>query len=41
MKNSDQAVIDIVLEGGFNSHSHWSKQFWQVTGLTPREFRRG
>jgi len=41
LKNSDQAIIDIALECGFNSHSHLSKQFRQVTGLTPREFRRG
>ncbi|PSN19658.1 AraC family transcriptional regulator [filamentous cyanobacterium CCP5] len=41
LKNSDQAIIDIALECGFNSHSHLSKQFRQVTGVTPREFRRG
>jgi AraC family transcriptional regulator len=41
LKQTDQAIIDIALECGFNSHSHLSKQFRQVTGVTPREFRRG
>jgi AraC family transcriptional regulator len=40
LKQTDQAIIDIALDCGFNSHSHLSKQFRQVTGLTPREFRR-
>ncbi len=41
LKQTDQAIIDIAMDCGFNSHSHLSKQFRQVTGLTPREFRRG
>jgi AraC family transcriptional regulator len=41
LKQTDQAIIDIALECGFNSHSHLSKQFRQVTGVTPKEFRRG
>jgi AraC family transcriptional regulator len=41
LKQTDQAIIDIALDCGFNSHSHLSKQFRQVTGVTPREFRRG
>jgi AraC family transcriptional regulator len=39
LKTTDQAIIDIAMDCGFNSHSHLSKQFRQVTGLTPREFR--
>jgi AraC family transcriptional regulator len=41
LKQTDQAIIDIALDCGFNSHSHLSKKFRQVTGVTPREFRRG
>jgi AraC family transcriptional regulator len=36
LKQTDQAIIDIALECGFTSHSHLTKQFRQVTGLTPR-----
>ncbi len=39
LKHSDQAIIDIALECGFNSHSHLSKQFRKVTGVAPRTFR--
>lgn len=39
LKNSDRAIIDIALECGFTSHSHLSKQFRKVTGMTPRNFR--
>jgi len=39
LKHSDQAIIDIALECGFNSHSHLSKQFRKVMGVTPRIFR--
>ncbi|MEM0979396.1 MAG: helix-turn-helix transcriptional regulator [Cyanobacteria bacterium P01_H01_bin.58] len=39
LKHSDQAIIDIALECGFNSHSHLSKQFRKVMGVTPRTFR--
>jgi AraC family transcriptional regulator len=41
LKHSDWAIIDIALECGFNSHSHLSKQFRQLTGTTPRAFRSG
>lgn len=40
LKNSDRAIIDIALECGFSSHSHLSKQFRQLTGMTPNAFRR-
>jgi AraC family transcriptional regulator len=39
LKDSDQAIIDIALECGFTSHSHLSKQFRKVMGMTPRNFR--
>lgn len=39
LKHSDQAIIDIALECGFTSHSHLSKQFRKVMGITPRAFR--
>ncbi|MEO1146322.1 MAG: AraC family transcriptional regulator [Cyanobacteria bacterium J06638_22] len=39
LKQTDQRVIDIALECGFASHSHFSKQFRQVTGLTPKAYR--
>ncbi len=39
LKHSDQAIIDIALDCGFTSHSHLSKQFRKVMGMTPRHFR--
>ena len=39
LQNSDRLIIDIALECGFNNHSHLSKQFKQMIGLTPKAFR--
>jgi AraC family transcriptional regulator len=39
LKQTDQSIIEIALSCGFNSHSHLSKQFRQVTGLTPTAYR--
>ena len=39
LKQTDQLIVDIALECGFNSHSHLSKQFRQVTGMSPKTFR--
>ncbi|KAF3884562.1 MULTISPECIES: helix-turn-helix domain-containing protein [Nostocales] len=39
LKQTDQLIVDIALECGFNSHSHLSKQFRQLTGITPRTYR--
>lgn len=39
LKQTDQSIMDIALECGFNSHSHLSKQFRQLTGLTPKAYR--
>jgi AraC family transcriptional regulator len=40
LKQGDRAIVEIALECGFNSHSHLSKQFRQVTGMTPNAFRK-
>ncbi|MEM8542828.1 MAG: AraC family transcriptional regulator [Cyanobacteria bacterium P01_H01_bin.119] len=39
LKHSDQPIIDIALACGFTSHSHLSKQFRKVVGVTPKAFR--
>jgi len=39
LKQSDQSIIDIAFLCGFNSHSHLSKQFRQLTGITPSAYR--
>jgi AraC family transcriptional regulator len=39
LKQTDQSIMDIALECGFNSHSHLSKQFRQLTGITPKAYR--
>lgn len=39
LKHTDQSIVEIALNCGFNSHSHLSKQFRQVTGITPKAYR--
>jgi AraC family transcriptional regulator len=39
LKKSDRSIMDIAFLCGFNSHSHLSKQFRQVTGMTPKTYR--
>ena len=39
LKQTDRSIVDIALECGFNSHSHLSKQFRQLTGMTPTAYR--
>lgn len=39
LKKTDRLIIDIALECGFSSHSHLSKQFRQLTGMTPKAYR--
>jgi AraC family transcriptional regulator len=39
LKQTDQSIMDIALTCGFNSHSHLSKQFRQLTGITPTAYR--
>jgi AraC family transcriptional regulator len=39
LKQTDKPIIDIAFLCGFNSHSHLSKQFRQLTGMTPKAYR--
>jgi AraC family transcriptional regulator len=39
LKEGDRSIMDIALLCGFNSHSHLSKQFRQLTGITPKAYR--
>ena len=39
LKSTDRLITDIALACGFNSHSHLSKQFKQLTGTTPKAYR--
>ena len=39
LKERDRSIMDIALLCGFNSHSHLSKQFRQLTGITPKQYR--
>jgi AraC family transcriptional regulator len=39
LKQTDQSIMDIAFLCGFNSHSHLSKQFRQLTGMTPKDYR--
>jgi AraC family transcriptional regulator len=39
LKEGDRSIMDIAFLCGFNSHSHLSKQFRQLTGMTPKVYR--
>ena len=39
LNQTDHVIADIALDCGFNSHSHLSKQFRQLTGMTPKAYR--
>jgi AraC family transcriptional regulator len=39
LKQTNRSIVNIALECGFNSHSHLSKQFRQLTGMTPKSYR--
>jgi AraC family transcriptional regulator len=39
LQQTDQSIMDIAFLCGFNSHSHLSKQFRQLTGITPTAYR--
>ena len=39
LKQKERSIMEIALECGFNSHSHLSKQFRQLTGITPKAYR--
>jgi AraC family transcriptional regulator len=39
LKQTDRAIVEIALACGFNSHSHLSKTFRQIIGVTPKAYR--
>jgi AraC family transcriptional regulator len=39
LKGTNQSVVEIALACGFNSHSHLSQQFRQLTGMSPKAYR--
>jgi AraC family transcriptional regulator len=39
LKQTNRSIVEIALECGFNSHSHLSKQFRQLAGMTPKIYR--
>ncbi|WP_337884229.1 AraC family transcriptional regulator [Fischerella thermalis] len=39
LRQTDQSIMEIAFLCGFNSHSHLSKQFRQLTGMTPTAYR--
>lgn len=41
LANEDEGIAAISFESGFNNLSHFNKQFKKITGLSPREYRKG
>ena len=41
LKQSDKSITDIAFDCGFNSHSHLTTRFRQLTGTTPKAYRVG
>lgn len=39
MRETARSVIDVALEVGYTSPSHFTKVFRRVTGVRPNEFR--
>jgi AraC family transcriptional regulator len=39
LKQTEQSIMNIALKCGFSSHSHLSKQFRQLTGMSPKAYR--
>lgn len=39
LKQTDQSIAEIAFQCGFNSHSHLTKQFRKLTGVTPTIYR--
>lgn len=39
--NEDEGIATVSFESGFNNLSHFNKQFKKITGLSPREYRKG
>jgi AraC family transcriptional regulator len=40
LADTDRSITDVVLASGYTASSNFARAFRQVTGLTPREFRR-
>lgn len=40
LKSSQLSIVEIALECGFNSQSHLGKAFRELTGVTPRAYRK-
>lgn len=40
LKNSDLSLSEVALQCGFNSQSHLGQWFRQITGVTPRAYRK-
>ncbi len=40
LRGSTDNIMDICYKVGFNDYSHFSRKFKEVTGVTPREFRK-
>jgi AraC family transcriptional regulator len=39
LKQSNQPIMEIAFQCGFNNHSHLSQQFRRFTGMTPKVYR--
>jgi len=39
IRETSRSLIEIALEVGYTSPSHFTKVFRRVTGVTPKEFR--
>jgi AraC family transcriptional regulator len=39
LKQSNQSIAEVALRCGFNSQSHFTQQFRNVTGVTPKHYR--
>jgi AraC family transcriptional regulator len=39
LKQTDQPIMEIAFQCGFNHHSHLSQQFRRLIGMTPKAFR--
>lgn len=40
LKETDQAVTQVMLESGFQTKSNFNREFLRATGMTPSDFRR-
>ncbi|MGB9179127.1 MAG: AraC family transcriptional regulator [Pyrinomonadaceae bacterium] len=40
ISQSDEPLVEIALSSGFADHTHFSRSFKRVTGMTPTEFRK-